>query len=51
MYTLDTAITRCHDNQAVWHKDVLEAMNMRRMVQCYARLGKSLFEIEGPESE
>jgi hypothetical protein len=39
-YTLDAAITRRHDHQAVWHKDVLAAMNMRRIVQCYARTGQ-----------
>ncbi|CAO3661638.1 unnamed protein product [Umbelopsis ramanniana] len=39
-YTLDTIATRRHDHQAVWHKDVLAAMNMRRIVKSYALTGE-----------
>lgn len=39
-YTLDAVATRRHDHQAVWHKDVLAAMNMRRIVKSYALTGE-----------
>jgi hypothetical protein len=37
---IDGQCERRHDHQAVWHKDVLAAMNMRRIVKHYSSTGQ-----------